>query len=176
NCVLQRPARPLAIYAAMLVAATAIFLVIRSYGETLAAPTLAVPSASQPATEAATNPIFHVLLAMAAVILVGRGLGSAFAAIRQPPVVGEVVAGILLGPSLLGRVAPAASAYILPGAAAPLLNAIAQLGVILYMFIVGLELNLDRVRHRAPATILTSHASIIAPFVLGSVLALYLYL
>ena len=66
--------------------------------------------------------MFHVLLAMAAVILVGRALGRAFAAIRQPPVVGEVVAGILLGPSLLGRVAPAASAYILPGAAAPLLN------------------------------------------------------
>jgi len=123
----------------------------------------------------ATSPLFHVLLAMAAVILAGRVLGRALTAIHQPPVVGEVVAGILLGPSLLGRLSPAAFAYVLPGSAAPLLNAVAQLGVILYMFIVGLELNLDRLRQRVESTILTSHASIVAPFVLGSLLSLYLY-
>jgi Kef-type K+ transport system membrane component KefB len=167
----------IAAYAAMLLGAIAAFLLIRSYGEALGAPPLVIqpgtPVAAQPAATA--NPIFHVLLAMAAVIVAGRALGNVFTAIRQPPVIGEVLAGILLGPSLLGRIAPAASAYILPAHVAPLLNVVAQLGVILYMFIVGLELNVDRLRHRAHATILTSHASIITPFILGSILALYLY-
>jgi Kef-type K+ transport system membrane component KefB len=167
----------IAAYAAMLLGAIAVFLLIRSYGEALGAPSLVIQSGSPAAAEpaATANPIFHVLLAMAAVIVAGRALGNLFTAIRQPPVIGEVLAGILLGPSLLGRIAPAASAYILPDHVAPLLNVVAQLGVILYMFIVGLELNVDRLRHRARATILTSHASIIAPFVLGSILALYLY-
>ena len=167
----------IAAYAAMLLGAIAAFLLIRSYGEALGAPSLVIQSGSPAAAEpaATANPIFHVLLAMAAVIVAGRALGNLFTAIRQPPVIGEVLAGILLGPSLLGRIAPAASTYILPPHVAPLLNVVAQLGVILYMFIVGLELNVDRLRHRAHATILTSHASIIAPFVLGSILALYLY-
>ena len=161
----------------MLLAAIAVFLLVRGYGDALGSPPLVgqsgTPAAAEPA--ATTNPIFHVLLAMAAVIVTGRALGIVFTAIRQPPVIGEVLAGILLGPSLLGRIAPAASTYFLPAHVAPLLNVVAQLGVILYMFIVGLELNVDRLRRRAHATILTSHASIIAPFVLGSILALYLY-
>ena len=64
---------------------------------------------------------------------------------------------------------------VFPASTAPLLNTVAQLGVTLYMFIVGLDLNLDRLRQRAESTILTSHASIVAPFVLGSLLSLYLY-
>jgi Kef-type K+ transport system membrane component KefB len=167
----------LLVYATILLGAFAAFLLIRSYGEMLRAPAAVAPTRSQTAggPDAAGNPIFHVLLAMAAVMVAGRAVGTLFARIRQPPVVGEVVAGILLGPSLLGRIVPAASAYILPPPVAPLLNIVAQLGVTLYMFIIGLELNLDRLRERAHATVLTSHASIVAPFVLGSLLALYLY-
>jgi len=75
----------------------------------------------------------------------------------------------------VGRLAPEVSAYILPTSVAPFLGVVAQLGVILYMFLVGLELNGGLLRGRAHATIATSHASIIAPFVLGSILALYLY-
>ncbi|MGH9330212.1 MAG: cation:proton antiporter [Vicinamibacterales bacterium] len=89
--------------------------------------------------------------------------------------IGEVLGGILLGPSLLGRIAPDVSAYVLPAAVAPFLGVIAQLGVILYMFLVGLDLNVDPLRGRARAAVATSHASIVAPFVLGSLLALYLY-
>jgi Kef-type K+ transport system membrane component KefB len=79
------------------------------------------------------------------------------------------------GPSLLGRIAPSLSASVLPPAVAPYLSVIAQLGVILYMFLVGLELNGDLLRGRARAAVATSHASIVAPFVLGSILALELY-
>ena len=117
----------------------------------------------------------EVLLALAAVVVVGRLLGRAFTAIGQPPVIGEVLGGILLGPSLLGRVAPDVAAYVLPGSVAPVLSVVAQLGVILYMFLVGLDLNLDPLRSRARAVLAISHASLLAPFVLGSLLAVYLY-
>jgi Kef-type K+ transport system membrane component KefB len=119
--------------------------------------------------------LFHLLLAMAAVIVVGRLLAPLFRAVGQPPVIGEVLAGIVLGPSLLGRLAPAASQYILPADIAPVLGIIAQLGVILYMFLVGLELNPDVVRQRLHAVVTTSLASIVLPFALGWILAVYLY-
>jgi Kef-type K+ transport system membrane component KefB len=116
--------------------------------------------------------LVHILVALAAVILTGQILATLLASLRQPPVIGEVVAGILLGPSLLG---PELSGWILPPAVAPFLGLIAQLGVILYMFLVGLDLNLSRLTHRVHATVATSHASILVPFLLGTLLALALY-
>jgi Kef-type K+ transport system membrane component KefB len=119
-----------------------------------------------------SDALLHVLLALAAVIVTGRALGWAFARIGQPPVIGEVVAGILLGPSLLGR---EASALILPASVAPFLGVIAQLGAILYMFLVGLELNASRLRRQAHAIGAISSASIVVPFLLGMALAVMLY-
>jgi Kef-type K+ transport system membrane component KefB len=119
--------------------------------------------------------LFHLLLAMAAVIVVGRLLAPLFRAVGQPPVIGEVIAGIVLGPSLLGRLAPDAYRYILPADVAPFLEIVAQLGVILYMFLVGLELNPDVVRQRVRVAVTTSLASILLPFALGWALAVYLY-
>jgi Kef-type K+ transport system membrane component KefB len=165
-------------YAAMILAAMAIFLAVRQYGETLVAPVPSPSAAVSPEQPAApkANALAHILLALAAVVVVGRVLGRVFARIGQPPVIGEVLGGILLGPSLLGRVAPDVAAYVLPVTVAPYLSVVAQLGVIFfYMFLVGLDLNLDPLRSRARATVATSHASILAPFVLGSLLALYLY-
>jgi Kef-type K+ transport system membrane component KefB len=165
-----------AAYAGMVLGAIVLFLIIRSYGETLPAPPRAESAAEVAAGAAATpNVLFHVLLALAAVIVAGRLLGRLFAAIRQPPVIGEVLGGIVLGPSLLGRAAPDVSAYILPSSVAPFLNLVAQLGIILYMFLIGLDLNAGLLRGRARAIVVTSHASIVAPFILGSILALYLY-
>lgn len=170
------PVASLAAYTAMVLGGAAIFLVVRRYGETLTAPAPAVAAtAARAGATADPGALLHVLLALAAVIVIGRLLGAVLRSMGQPPVIGEVVAGILLGPSLLGRLAPAASAYILPASVAPLLAVVAQLGVILYMFLVGLELNGDRLRDRAHATVAMSHASIVAPFVLGSILALRLY-
>jgi Kef-type K+ transport system membrane component KefB len=119
--------------------------------------------------------LFHLLMAMAAVIVVGRLLAPVFRAVGQPPVIGEVIAGIVLGPSLLGRLSPEAFRYILPTDVAPFLGIVAQLGVILYMFLVGLELNPDVVRQRVHAAVTTSLASIFLPFALGWILAVYLY-
>jgi Kef-type K+ transport system membrane component KefB len=116
--------------------------------------------------------MLHVLLAMAAVIAVGRPLGWLFRRVGQPPIIAEVVAGILLGPSFLGA---EGSARLLPSAAAPLLGVVAQLGVILYLFLVGLELNAGLLRRHGPAAVVISHASILVPFLLGTLLAPILY-
>src|SRR6267154_1529940 len=97
------------------------------------------------------------------------------AAAAYAAMIGEIIAGILLGPSLLGRLAPGASAYLFPPAVGPFLNIIAQVGVILYMFLVGLELDPQLLRKRGHATVAISHASILAPFILGAALALVLY-
>jgi Kef-type K+ transport system membrane component KefB len=117
----------------------------------------------------------HVLLAMIVVIIAARLLGAVFRRLAQPAVIGEVVAGILLGPSLLGRVAPSVSEYLLPRSVAPSLQIIAQLGVILFMFLVGLELDTSLLRKRTRATVAISHASIVLPLALGAMAALFIH-
>ncbi|HJQ71555.1 MAG TPA: cation:proton antiporter [Blastocatellia bacterium] len=160
------------IYGLMVVGTIGGFLLIRRYGNTLSAPQ-ADPAQNLPhQTSQQPEILVSVLLALAVVIIVGRVLGKAFVYLGQPPVIGEVVAGILLGPSLLG---PELSALILPARVAPILGAVAQLGIILYMFVVGLELNARHLANRLHSTVATSHASIILPFLLGALLALLLY-
>jgi Kef-type K+ transport system membrane component KefB len=160
----------------MVAGAVAVFLLIREYGETLVAPAAPpAPEAGRSGTGPGGDVLFHVLLALAAVVVAGRVVARVFVYLGQPPVIGEVVAGILLGPSLLARVAPEVSAFVLPPAVAPYLAVIAQLGVVLYMFLVGLELNPAVLRARAYTIVATSHASIVVPFLLGAVLALGLY-
>ncbi len=163
------------IYGGMVIVAVALFLLIRSLGEGLpAAATAATPLEPGPIDHSG-QALFHVLLALASVVLAGLVIGRVFMMLGQPPVIGEVVAGILLGPSFLGRIAPGAAAFLLPPTVAPFLGVVAQLGVILYMFLVGLELNAGLLRQQARAAVTTSHASMVLPFVLGSALALFLY-
>jgi Kef-type K+ transport system membrane component KefB len=163
-------------YAVMVGGAAGIFLLVRSAGSHLVAP---APSIAHATTRgvATSNPdvLLHVLLALAVVIVAARGLGALCKRIQQPPVIGEVIAGILLGPSLLGHVSPEATSFLLPPSVAPFLSIIAQIGVILFMFLVGLELDVSQLKNRTRATVAISHASIIVPFVLGSILALWLY-
>lgn len=135
----------------------------------------ALPSAKA-APKAPTAHVFrNVLIALVAILVAARVSGSLFVRIGQPRVIGEVIAGLVLGPSCLGRVWPEATEFLLPPAIAPLLGVLAQLGVVLYMFLVGLELNFDSIRSRGREALLVSHASIAVPFVLGAALALFLY-
>ena len=117
----------------------------------------------------------HLLLALALVIALGAAVGALFRRMGQPPVIGEVVAGILLGPSLLGLLWPAAYAFVLPSSVAPLLGAVAQLGVVLYMFLVGLELNPARLKGQLGTTIAISGAGMVVPFVFGMAFAVWIY-
>ena len=162
-------------YAAMLVVAIGLFLVVRFYGERLANVTAARPLSHLPALAARPDVLRHVLGALVAILLLGRWLGKLFVYFGQPRVIGEIVAGIMLGPSLLGWISPAAMDFVLPAEVAPYLGIIAQIGVILYMFLVGLDFNAGLLRSRAQATVTISHASIVCPFVLGTMLALWLY-
>jgi len=119
--------------------------------------------------------LLSVLLALTVIMVTARIVGAIFSKLNQPAVIGEVVGGILLGPSLLGRVAPEAQAFLLPPSAAPMLNVIAQIGVILYMFLVGLELDLGLVKSSVRRTVGISIASIVVPFAIGSALAVLLF-
>jgi Kef-type K+ transport system membrane component KefB len=116
-----------------------------------------------------------LLLQIGVILIVARAVGWAFRKIHQPQVVGEMVAGILLGPSLLGWLAPDLSSFLFPPDSLGFLSALSQVGLVLFMFLVGLELDPQTLRERSHAAVATSHASIIAPFFLGSLLALYLY-
>jgi len=162
-------------YPLMVGGAVGVFLLVRSAGARLVAPSPAVSSAAAGVGPAKVEVLFHVLLALVVVIIAARVCGALCKLIHQPPVIGEVIAGILLGPSLLGRISPEAMGYLLPTTVAPYLSVIAQMGVILFMFLVGLELNTSQLKNRTHATVAISHSSILVPFVLGAILALWLY-
>jgi Kef-type K+ transport system membrane component KefB len=174
-----RPSRIFTGYALLLVLAVVAFFVIRHFGEAASAArgageqSAAVSVDAQPA--AAPHVLPHVLGALVVVIITARLLGVLFRGCGQPRVIGEVVAGIILGPSLLGRFFPETQAFLFPQHIMPALGILAQLGVILYMFLIGLELNSELIRKRAHATVAISHASIVAPFILGAFLALWLF-
>lgn len=112
--------------------------------------------------------LLQVLLALAAVIVTGQILARLLARFGQPPVVGEVLAGILLGPSLLGA---AVSARILPPDIAPVLGGIAQAGIVAYMFFVGLELDAAHLRARRGTIATIAWTSVLVPFALGAMIA-----
>jgi len=162
-------------YGVIWLVAAAFLFVIRWFGEGLEVPGAGSAAAPVAVVESGPNALLHILLALATVVALGRVLAQVCRLFGKPAVVGEVIAGILLGPSLLGSLAPNVANYMLPAAVAPTLSVVAQLGVVLYMFLVGLDLDLDAVRTRAHSTVLISHSSIVTPFVLGSLLALWLF-
>jgi K+:H+ antiporter len=119
--------------------------------------------------------LFILTLQLAVVLAVCRVTGELFRRIHQPKVVGEMFAGIMLGPSLLGWIAPHFSSYLFPVNSLGFLNALSQVGVIVFMFLVGLGINPRELKKQGHAAVLTSHVSITAPFVLAAFLALFLY-
>lgn len=162
-------------YAIMLAVAIALFLVVRHFGEQLVPAVAASQATDKPAITKQPDILLHVLGALVSILLLGRWVGKVCVHFGQPRVIGEIMAGIMLGPSLLGWISPAAMNFVLPKEVGPYLGIIAQIGVILYMFLVGLDFNAGLLKSRAHATVAISHASIVAPFLLGAVLALWLF-
>lgn len=122
-----------------------------------------------------THPLAILLAQIVTIILFARLLGWVCKRIGQPSVIGEIAAGIMLGPSLVGKYLPSVSAELFPAESLGNLQFLSQIGLILFMFVVGMELDLKVLKNRAQDAILVSHASIVIPFVLGVGLAYYLY-
>ena len=121
---------------------------------------------------------FHVLtliLQIATILIVARVFGKVFRRLGQPQVVGEMIAGIMLGPSVFGALAPAVSAYVFPPLSLDYLNALSQIGLLLFMFLIGLEMDARLLRGSTRTALLTSHASIVLPFLLGVTLAYFFF-
>jgi K+:H+ antiporter len=121
------------------------------------------------------QPLGLLLLQVIVIAVAARLVGALFERIRQPRVIGEMVAGILLGPSLLGWLAPAGQELLFPASSLGALRILSQIGVILFMFVVGIELNVQHLREKSHTAVLVSHASIVVPFFLGTVFSLFLY-
>lgn len=121
------------------------------------------------------HPLAILLLQIASIIIVSRIFGFIFNKIGQPTVIGEIVAGIVLGPSVVGFLFPEFSIFLFPKESLPNLQFLSQVGLILFMFVIGMELDLKVLRNQAHDAVVISHASIIIPYFLGMGLAYYLY-
>lgn len=121
------------------------------------------------------HPLAILLAQIVTIILVARMFGWICKKIGQPSVIGEIIAGIVLGPSLFGMYFPEFSANLFPAESLGNLQFLSQIGLILFMFVIGMELDLKVLQNKAHDAVVVSHASIIIPFALGMGLAYYIY-
>lgn len=121
------------------------------------------------------HPLAILLAQIITIIIVARFFGWVFRKIGQPSVIGEIIAGIVLGPSLLGFYFPEFSLTLFPVASLGNLQFLSQIGLILFMYVIGMELDLKVLQNRAKDAIVISHASIVIPFALGIGLAYFVY-
>jgi Kef-type K+ transport system membrane component KefB len=126
-------------------------------------------------TGGAADPVAKLLFALPVIFLACRLLSAGARRLAQPAVIGEIFAGILLGPSFLGWVWPAAYHWIFPDFLASTINTLAQIGLVIFMFLVGYELDVELVRRRSKAAVLVSHVSVAIPFLSGVLLAFVLH-
>ncbi len=180
------------VYLSMLAAAGAAILVVLRMGASLPPPggvaapdwpvTVDVPTSPSALMgllgtlhQNLDGPLGHLFLQMLVVIGVSRTIGWLFSRVGQPTVVGEMAAGIVLGPSLFGLVAPGLFAFVFPTSSLDTLRVLSQVGVCLFMFSVGMELNTAHIRGKAQSAVAVSHASIVIPYLLGVILAYSLF-
>lgn len=183
------------LYLIVLLAAGAAVLGVLHLGQGLAAPGGGAPAAMAEAAaverpEAGAGPLaamlaglqenFHhplsrLFLQLVVIITASRLMGKAFTALGQPAVVGEMAAGILLGPSLFGSLTPELFRMVFPLSSLDTLKLLSQIGVCIFMFAVGMDLNVKHVKEKAHTAVVVSHAGIVFPYVLGVGLAWFLY-
>ena len=121
------------------------------------------------------HPLSILILQIIVIIFFARVFAWLMSLISQPTVIGEIIAGILLGPSLLGMFFPEISAFLFPVESLGNIEFFSQIGLILFMFIIGMELDIGIIRQRAKAALFISNASIIFPYLLGLGVAYFLY-
>jgi Kef-type K+ transport system membrane component KefB len=132
-------------------------------------------SAVAQAASSGPDPYSRLLIALPVILGACYLAGAAFRRMRQPPVIGEIFAGIVLGPSLLGLIWPGAVQWLFPGSVIGTINTLSQLGLIFFMYLVGSEINLDTLRKRGFTAVTVSQVSIALPMLSGLGLAFGLY-
>ncbi|OQQ19062.1 cation/H(+) antiporter [Streptomyces sp. M41(2017)] len=123
----------------------------------------------------AVSGLSHLFLVLALIMACCHVAGRLCRRLGQPPVIGEILTGIALGPSLLGAVWPSGQRWLFPADLLPVINALAQVGLVLFMFLVGYELNVEHVRGRGRVAALVSHVSVAVPMIGGVLLAFAMY-
>ena len=121
------------------------------------------------------EPAAMILLQIIAILIVSRIFSAVFAKIQQPTVIGEILAGIVLGPSLLGMIFPEAYAFLFSPESLDNLYIISQIGLVLFMFAVGMDLNMSELKDKIRNTFIISQSSIVIPFMFGMILAFVIY-
>jgi Kef-type K+ transport system membrane component KefB len=139
------------------------------------APPAAAPTTFDTWRDHAAQPLARLILQIVTVVAAARVFGAAVRRLGQPAVIGEMAAGVALGPSFFGAYFPDLFASLFAAASLGTLQLLSQVGVLLFMFVVGLEVNWQHVRRQAHAAVAVSHVSILFPFLLGVLLALSLY-
>ncbi|MGC3981898.1 MAG: cation:proton antiporter [Steroidobacteraceae bacterium] len=181
----MKPFRQALLYLATLLIAVGVVVGIVEVGNSLpsAASTQLIASDTTSTLEAMlqnlqgnlAEPLSHLFIQLLVIIAACRLVGKLFVRIGLPAVVGEMVAGIVLGPSLFGLLAPETFSFVFPTTSLGTLRLLSQIGICLFMFTVGMELDLSHVRSKATTAVAVSHASIVFPFLLGVVLAYFLF-
>jgi len=135
----------------------------------------AAPAVSTSLLHNLQHPLSLLLLQVLVIVSAARLFGLLARQLKQPAVVGEIVAGICLGPSLLGWLWPASTSWLFPAGSLQSLSFLGQIGLAFFMFVVGMQMDTANMKHKAPHAVMISHVSIVFPFFLGVGLAYYLY-
>lgn len=166
------------LYPLIILPLTAAILFLLWKGKILEASTLYEPLANGDSnlfSESSKHPVAIMLLQIIVILSVARCVGYIFSRIGQQSVIGEITAGIILGPSLLGWLMPNVFLFLFPPSSLANLQLLSQIGLVLFMFIIGMELDINTIKQRASEAILVSHVSIVFPYFLGVALAYFLY-
>ncbi|HCY43501.1 MAG TPA: cation/H(+) antiporter [Prolixibacteraceae bacterium] len=121
------------------------------------------------------HPVGLILAQIITILIVSRIFAYIFKKIHQPTVIGEIIAGIALGPSLLGMLFPEFSSALFPENSLDNLSLLSQIGLILFMFMVGMELDIKVIQNKVKDAVVVSNAGILIPFTLGIGLAYFIY-
>ena len=121
------------------------------------------------------SPLGLLLLQIITILVVSKLFGTLISKVRQPSVIGEMMAGIFLGPSIIGLIFPSFSAFLFPPDSLNNLQFLSQIGLAFFMFIIGMELDIDKLKDKAHSAVVISHTSIIFPYFLGVTVSYFLY-
>ena len=141
----------------------------------VAVPLTGIPQVWDQFIQNAKHPLSLLLLQIIVIIFVSRVFGLLLTLLGQQTVIGEIIAGIVLGPSIMGLLFPEFFQFIFPADSLKTLQFLSQIGLAFFMFIIGMDLDIDVIKNKAQDAVVVSHASIVFPFLLGVGLSYYLY-